>query len=77
MLSHEDLMGASVLIFANKQDLQDALTVEELTEKLCLHTIKTHDWHIQSCCATTGGLLFAAAMQLTCPPSVMVISAGC
>ena len=57
VLSHEDLMGASVLIFANKQDLQDALTVEELTEKLCLHTIKTHDWHIQSCCAITGGHL--------------------
>jgi hypothetical protein len=54
VLSHEDLMGSCVLIFANKQDLKDALTVEELTQKLSLHSIKTHDWHIQSCCAVDG-----------------------
>lgn len=54
MLSHEDLTGAAVLVFANKQDLKDALTAEELTEKLSLHAIKTHDWHIQSCCAVSG-----------------------
>ena len=47
-------MEAAVLIFANKQDLKDALTPEELTQKLQLHTIKSHDWHIQSCCAVTG-----------------------
>ena len=50
-------MGACVLIFANKQDLKDALTVEELTQKLSLHSIQTHDWHIQSCCAVDGASL--------------------
>ena len=54
VLSHEDLMGTCVLVFANKQDLKDALTVEELTQKLSLHSIKAHDWHIQSCCAVAG-----------------------
>ena len=47
-------METVVLIFANKQDLKDALTVEELTQKLQLHNIKGHDWHIQSCCAVSG-----------------------
>ena len=47
-------MGACVLVFANKQDLKDALTAEELTQKLSLHSIKAHDWHIQSCCAVAG-----------------------
>ena len=50
-------MGACVLIFANKQDLKDALTAEELTQKLSLHSIKAHDWHIQSCSALAGQLL--------------------
>ena len=59
VLSHEDLMGTCVLIFANKQDLKDALTAEELTQKLALHTIKAHDWHIQSCCAVAGMCLDA------------------
>ena len=58
VLSHEDLMDAVVLIFANKQDLKDALTVEELTQKLQLHNIKSHDWHIQSCCAVSGEVSF-------------------
>lgn len=52
-------MGACVLVFANKQDLKDALTVEELTQKLSLHSIKAHDWHIQSCCAVAGEHCFA------------------
>ena len=58
MLSHEDLMGTCVLVFANKQDLKDALTAEELTQKLSLHNIKAHDWHIQSCCAVAGTDLY-------------------
>ena len=47
-----------ILVLANKQDLQDAMTVEELTTSLALHSIRNHDWHIQACCALTGaGLL--------------------
>ena len=43
-----------VLVFANKQDLPDAMTVVELTETLSLDTIIDRDWHVQACCALTG-----------------------
>lgn len=29
------------------QDLKDAMSVEELTGSLSLHSIRSHDWHIQ------------------------------
>ena len=54
LLGHEHLSGAAVLVFANKQDLKDAMRPAELSECLGLHTIKTHSYHIQSSCATTG-----------------------
>lgn len=58
LLSHEDLGHAVILVFANKQDLQDAMTPAEISEALSLHLIKDHDWHIQASCALTGeGLL--------------------
>lgn len=58
LLGHEDLQHSVVLIFANKQDLKDAMTPAEITDALSLHSIKNHDWHIQACSALTGdGLL--------------------
>jgi ADP-ribosylation factor-like protein 5B len=43
-----------VLIFANKQDKKGSLTATEITNALNLHKIKSHEWHIQACCALTG-----------------------
>lgn len=58
LLGAGDLGSAHLLVFANKQDLKDAMTVAELTDALGLHGIKGRDWHIQACCALTGeGLL--------------------
>lgn len=54
LLENEDLAGTPILVFANKQDLKDAMGVEEMTGALGLHNIKAHDWHIQACCALTG-----------------------
>ena len=54
LLGSDDLRGAVLLVFANKQDLKDAMTAEELTNVLGLHGIKTHDWHIEACSAKTG-----------------------
>lgn len=58
LLEHEDLSSACLLVFANKQDLKDAMTVAELTEALSLHSIKRQDWHIQACTAMTGEGLY-------------------
>ncbi|XP_077020667.1 putative ADP-ribosylation factor-like protein 5C isoform X4 [Tamandua tetradactyla] len=54
MLAHEALRDASVLIFANKQDLKGSLTTMEISQFLTLSAIKDHPWHIQGCCALTG-----------------------
>lgn len=53
----QKLAGASLLIFANKQDLAGALSPDEIAEFLELRTspvfAKRH-WAIQPCSAVTG-----------------------
>ncbi|XP_068651044.1 uncharacterized protein [Aristolochia californica] len=58
LLQHEALEQAVILVFANKQDLKDAMPPAEITDALSLHTIKNIDWHIQGCCALTGDGLY-------------------
>nr|XP_035930581.1 ADP-ribosylation factor-like protein 5A isoform X2 [Halichoerus grypus] len=50
----EDLRKAGLLIFANKQDVKECMTVAEISQFLKLTCIKDHQWHIQACCALTG-----------------------
>ena len=45
--STQDLKRASLLVFANKQDLKGAMTAAEISDQLNLHSIKDHGWHIQ------------------------------
>ncbi|KAB5513795.1 hypothetical protein DKX38_027701 [Salix brachista] len=54
----EELKGAVVLIFANKQDLPGALDDAAVTEALELHKIKSRQWAIFKACATKGEGLF-------------------
>ncbi|CAI2180127.1 14387_t:CDS:2, partial [Funneliformis geosporum] len=54
LLQEERLAGASLLIFANKQDLPGALTDDQIREGLELDSILTHHWAIQACSAVTG-----------------------
>lgn len=54
MLSEEELRDAAVLVFANKQDLPNAMSASEITEKLGLHSLRQRRWYIQSTCATSG-----------------------
>ncbi|XP_015576290.1 ADP-ribosylation factor-like protein 2 isoform X1 [Ricinus communis] len=59
LLKEERLSGASLLIFANKQDIKGALTPEEIAKVLNLENMdKTRHWKIMGCSAYTGeGLL--------------------
>jgi ADP-ribosylation factor-like protein 5B len=43
-----------VLVFANKQDVANKMAAAEIAQELNLHTIKSHPWHIQGCCAISG-----------------------
>eukprot|EP00002_Diphylleia_rotans_P027448 TRINITY_DN54_c0_g2_i1.p1 TRINITY_DN54_c0_g2~~TRINITY_DN54_c0_g2_i1.p1 ORF type:complete len:189 (-),score=41.84 TRINITY_DN54_c0_g2_i1:393-959(-) len=54
LLLQEKLAGATLLVFANKQDLSGALSSEEIAEFLELAQIDTRHWQIQSCSAVTG-----------------------
>eukprot|EP00128_Syssomonas_multiformis_P011903 Colp12_sorted_trinity150504_noHs@5773 len=58
MLAHEDLRKSHVLIFANKQDVKQAMSAAEISHQLNLTSIKDHAWHIQACCALTGQGLY-------------------
>ena len=43
----EELQNVTILVFANKQDLKDALTADQVSEGLGLPSIKNRAWHIQ------------------------------
>lgn len=58
MLAHDDLNKATVLIFANKQDLKGSMSSAEISKQLNLTSIKSHRWQIQACCALTGEGLY-------------------
>ena len=54
LLGEERLLGATLLVFANKQDLPGSLAMEEIRDVLELDKIKTHHWQIVACSAVTG-----------------------
>ncbi|KAG5666769.1 hypothetical protein PVAND_014779 [Polypedilum vanderplanki] len=58
MLNEDELRDAVILVFANKQDLPNAMSASELTEKLRLNSLHNRSWYIQATCATQGNGLY-------------------
>lgn len=58
MLNEDELRDAVLLVFANKQDLPNAMSASELTEKLRLNSLHNRSWYIQATCATQGNGLY-------------------
>ncbi|KAF5239036.1 hypothetical protein FAUST_5188 [Fusarium austroamericanum] len=71
MLNEDELRDAILLVFANKQDLPNAMNAAEITDKLGLHSLRQRAWfdhmliwylfsqqYIQSTCATSGDGLY-------------------
>jgi len=58
MLAEDELRDAVLLVFANKQDLPNAMSVNEITERLGLNSLRNRKWYIQATCATTGDGLY-------------------
>lgn len=54
VLREERLLGATLLILANKQDVNNSLSSEEICQYLELDKIKSHHWKIFPCSAITG-----------------------
>ncbi|KAM0931090.1 hypothetical protein ACQ4PT_000581 [Festuca glaucescens] len=58
ILEEDELKGAVVLVYANKQDLPGALDDAAITESLELHKIKSRQWSIFKTSAIKGEGLF-------------------
>ena len=54
LLKQEKLAGATLLVFCNKQDINGALSVEEIKNVLELENITTRHWIIMPCCGLNG-----------------------
>lgn len=58
MLAEDELRDAVLLVFANKQDLPNAMKVNEVSERLNLDRLRNRQWHIQPTSAPTGDGLY-------------------
>ena len=47
IMEDQKLKDAMLLVIANKQDLPNSLTVDEVTKKLDLRSITSHSWRKQ------------------------------
>merc|ERR1711879_223948 len=54
LLAEDKLSGIPLLLFANKQDLVQALPSDEISDALGLAEIKDRTWTIQACSAKEG-----------------------
>jgi len=54
LLLEDKLANIPLLIFANKQDLLQAVPANEISEVLSLHNIRDRTWTIQACSAKEG-----------------------
>ncbi|PVU90739.1 hypothetical protein BB561_004741 [Smittium simulii] len=58
IINDREMKDCLFLVFANKQDLPNAMTPTELTELLGLHKMRDRQWYVHPSCATTGEGLF-------------------
>lgn len=54
LLSEEKLTNVPLLVYANKQDLINAVSAGELAEELHLISIRDRPWQIQACSAASA-----------------------
>ncbi len=71
LLKEERLQGASLLVFANKQDLPNAMSSEDLCAFLQLDEIKSHHWAIHPCSARTGKNLLEGTYFISAPRLIL------
>merc|ERR1712137_105166 len=58
MLQEDELKNSILLVFANKQDLPNVMSVSEITKRLGLNKLENRQWYIQASCATEGDGLY-------------------
>ncbi|GFE53048.1 ADP-ribosylation factor 4 [Babesia ovis] len=65
MMNEDELRDAYLLIYANKQDLPNAIPATELSNELGLNQFGNRTWYIQAACATQGTGLYEGMDWLT------------
>lgn len=59
LLNNDELRDATLLVYANKQDLPNAFSASEVADKLGLNALGfNRNWYIQPACATTRAGLY-------------------
>jgi len=58
IFEHDELKDASLLVYANKQDLPMSLSVQEVAEGMGLTKLRNRNWHVQGCTAPSGDGLY-------------------
>ncbi|GMH02852.1 hypothetical protein Nepgr_004691 [Nepenthes gracilis] len=58
ILSENEFRDVILLVFANKQDLPNAMPISEISQKLGLHVLHQRRWFIQSTSAINGHGLY-------------------
>ncbi|KAI1289582.1 ADP-ribosylation factor 6 [Halotydeus destructor] len=56
IVNDREMREVIILVFANKQDLPDAMKPQEIQDKLglTLTGLRQRNWYVQPCCASTG-----------------------
>ena len=49
IINDREMKDSLLLVFANKQDLPNAMNAAEITDKLGLHGLRQRTWYIQVC----------------------------
>ena len=66
ILAENELRDAAILVLANKQDLPDAMSIDEVTDRLGLRNVCDRKWFIQAASATSGDGLYEGLDWLAC-----------
>ncbi|KAI9664388.1 MAG: ADP-ribosylation factor, Arf Arf6 [Alyxoria varia] len=66
IIQDREMRDTLLLVFANKQDIQGALSPKDVSDVLKLETVaKNHTWKVQPSCATTGEGIFEGLSWLS------------
>ncbi|CAI7992224.1 ADP-ribosylation factor 6 [Geodia barretti] len=65
IVNDREMKDAIILIFANKQDLPDAMKPQEVQESLHMTKLRERQWYVQPSCATSGDGLYEGLTWLT------------
>eukprot|EP00966_Prymnesium_polylepis_P206345 4781229-Prymnesium_polylepis.1 len=54
LMAEDELRDSILLVYANKQDMPEARSVQEVADELGLAELQNRVWYIQACSASSG-----------------------